>query len=112
MIVGNLLIKKIEGRHNYVDVVVSTNPVRYGHKELKTPMLYLGNGEIVINQNDIGIYQKTKLKIDFNDLAKAIAKKEGKKKQLSIAQIKEVMKLMKEELSKNDNDAVLRFIYQ
>jgi hypothetical protein len=38
--------------------------------------------------------------VNLNKLAKRIAKKEGKKKQVSIAQIKEIMKLLFQELYK------------
>jgi len=48
--------------------------------------------------------------INLNTLAKEITAKEGKVKSLSIAQIKEVMKIMLEELAQEDVIDVLRLL--
>lgn len=46
-----------------------------------------------------------------NKLAKAISEQEGKKKQVDIAQIKEVLKLMKKLFSEDPNN-VLEYFYK
>jgi len=48
--------------------------------------------------------------VNLNDLAKKVTLKEGKKKSISIAQIKEVMKLLFIELSKYSEDEQLKTI--
>jgi hypothetical protein len=40
--------------------------------------------------------------VNLNTLARTVAKREGKKKQVSIAQIKEIMKILFQELYKEE----------
>ena len=47
--------------------------------------------------------------MDMNEFAKRITLKEGKKKSLSIAQVKEVIRLV-EELAKEDNADIVRIV--
>lgn len=48
--------------------------------------------------------------INQNDMAKAITLKEGKKRSVSIAQVKEIMKLTFEYLANHSEDEVLKLI--
>ena len=48
--------------------------------------------------------------MDMNEFAKRITLKEGKKKSLSIAQEKEVIRLVMEELAKEDNSDIVRIV--
>jgi len=48
--------------------------------------------------------------MDMNEFAKRITLKEGKKKSLSIAQVKEVIRLVMEELAKEDNADIVRIV--
>lgn len=51
-------------------------------------------------------------KIDLNKCAERIAKEEGGAYELSIAQIKEVMRLFKLDLGKFNNDLILEVIHR
>lgn len=49
-------------------------------------------------------------RMNLNKLAKRIALREGKKKQVNIAQIKEIMRLTFEELNKFSSDEVKKIL--
>lgn len=48
--------------------------------------------------------------VNLNDMAKRITLKEGKKRQVSIAQVKEVMKLTFEELAELEIEEITKII--
>ena len=48
--------------------------------------------------------------VNLNDMAKRITLEEGKKRSVSIAQVKEVMKLTFQELSKLSEDEILNIV--
>lgn len=54
-----------------------------------------------MNEND---------KLNLNDLAKEIALEEGKKKPISIGQVKEVMRILLTKLSKMSDERILTVI--
>lgn len=49
------------------------------------------------------------MKINMNDFAQIIAQEENGKKEVNIAQIKEIMKIIAKELY-NDTDLLIRFL--
>lgn len=48
--------------------------------------------------------------INQNELSRVVTLTEGKKESISIAQVKEVMKLLFQELSKYNNEVILQLI--
>jgi len=93
------------GRKKYLCVSCSKDKGNTYYLELKIPHSIDVFNAILLDYSEL--FLESKEVLNLNELARKIAKKEGLKKQIDIAQIKEILRITLEELARRDLSKVL-----